>query len=166
MHTHFQECLDNQSVLIHTCMMSMMTVRVLSWVGPRNFRTRFIRVMLLHSMKSSSPSWLLRTSSSFNNSATCGEFNVLLRNLELKKQNWVNYKQQLDPRFFLLQKFQGIKLWTVLSVKGKTRFSKKKGSYILPAILHHSLNVCSQLHCNTFMMSSPNLERSFLLNLE
>lgn len=126
MHTHFQECLDNQSVLIHTCMMSMMTVRVLSWVGPRNFRTRFIRVMLLHSMKSSSPSWLLRTSSSFNNSATCGEFNVLLRNLELKKQNWVNYKQQLDPHFFLLQKFQGIKLWTVLSVKGKTRFSKKK----------------------------------------
>lgn len=84
-HTHFQECLDNQSVRIHTCMMSMMIVRVLSWVGPRNFRTRFIRVMLLHSMKSSSPSWLLRTSSSFNNSATCGEFNVLLRNLELKK---------------------------------------------------------------------------------
>lgn len=77
-HTHYKECLDNQSGLTHTCMMSMMTVRVLSWVGPRNFSTRFIRVMLLHSIKSSSPSGLLRTSSSFNNSATCRGFNVLL----------------------------------------------------------------------------------------
>lgn len=55
----------------YTCMMSMMTVRFLSWVGPSNFRTRFIKVILLHSINSSSPSWPLRTSSSFNNSATC-----------------------------------------------------------------------------------------------
>lgn len=86
-HTHFKECLDNQSGLIHTCMMSMMTVRVLSWVGPRNFSTRFIRVMLLHSIKSSSPSGLLRTSSSFNNSATCREFNVLLIKTNKQQQH-------------------------------------------------------------------------------
>lgn len=54
-----------------TCMMSMMTVRFLSWVGPSNFKVRFIMVILLHSIKSSSPSWLCRTSCSFNNSATC-----------------------------------------------------------------------------------------------
>lgn len=54
-----------------TCIRSMMVVRFLSWVGPRNFNTRFIMVMLLHSINSSSSSWPLRTSRSFNNSATC-----------------------------------------------------------------------------------------------
>lgn len=57
--------------ICYTCMMSMMAVRFLSWVGPIHFRTRFIKVMLLHSIKSSSPSWPLCTCSSFNNSATC-----------------------------------------------------------------------------------------------
>lgn len=131
MHTHFQDCLDNQSVLIHTCMMSMMTVRVLSWVGPRNFRTRFIRVMLLHSMKSSSPSWLLRTSSSFNNSATCGVFNVLLRNLELKKTELGQLQTATRSTFFSFTEISGDKTKKCFISKRKNKILlKKKKSFL------------------------------------
>ncbi len=54
-----------------TCINSMIAVRFLSWVGPSTFSTRLIRVMLLHSINSSSPSCPLRTSRSHNVSATC-----------------------------------------------------------------------------------------------
>lgn len=142
-----------------TWMMSMMTVRFLSWIGPKNFSTRFIKVMLLHSIKSPSPSWPRRTSSTFNNSATCQQNEWWLNTIKMLPR--VCLHLYVWPQESMSLHAGNQDLWIAFHVSHETTWMMHKNP--MTGRIKKKKNYCFQSFCCLLLCAVRESQRGNLI---